>query len=90
MGSNVEDVFAEIVGELLDYHAECQENENCGIGNDEINLYKARDLARKHDLKKVLKVLCYDLNDDDKTAEQYKEERQRKFQELARHGKLKR
>lgn len=75
----MEDAFCEIVDKLLDYHAEAQSNEGCGpFGNDDVSLYAARDLARKHKLNKVLENLSFG-HGDDITAEEYAADRNSKI-----------
>ena len=76
----MEDQFCEIVECLLDYQAEAQMNENCGIGNDDVGLYKARDLARKYNLEKVLEKLSFG-HEDDMTADEYTRRRKEKYEQ---------
>lgn len=85
-----ESQFCEIVDALLDFHEKAQENENCGpLGNDEVGLYRARDLARKYGFKQILEKLSFGYYDvtnsvtrNDVTAEEYISMRKQKLEKL--------
>lgn len=77
--------FCEIAEELLKFHDEAQSNENCGIGNDEVNLHRARDLAKKYNLQELYSKLSVGGYEPDYTAEDYVREREEKI-ELVRNN----
>jgi len=81
----MENQFCEIIDSILDHMCEVQQNENCGIlGNDDVNLYKARDLARKYGFKKITELLSTELAacDENYTAEEYVKDRNEKFKKI--------
>ncbi len=80
----MESQICEIIDALLDYHHDALENEGCGpLGNNEVGRYRARDLAKKYGLSKVVEQLTWG-EPNYKTAEEYSANRDQKFEILTK------